>query len=57
MRGSKERIFESMPIYARIGMHLLFYGKEQRLLLGNKEVEHLLEEQSVKVLLFAFNLV
>jgi phosphatidylserine decarboxylase len=48
MRGGGEPFFESMPLYARLGMHLLFYGKEQVKLLGNKEVEELLREQSVK---------
>ena len=34
----------------RLGMHLLFYGKEQIALLGNKRVYELLHEQSIKVL-------
>lgn len=47
IRGTNQRIFESMPIYARLGMHLLFYGKEQvKLLEGSKRVEELLKEQS-----------
>ena len=33
----------------RLGMHLLFYGKEQTKLLRNKKVEELLHDQSVKV--------
>ncbi|KAJ7115920.1 phosphatidylserine decarboxylase-domain-containing protein [Mycena epipterygia] len=48
LRGSKEQIFEAMPIYARIGMHLLFYGNEQVRLLHSHTVESLLKEQSVK---------
>ncbi|KAJ7224252.1 phosphatidylserine decarboxylase-domain-containing protein, partial [Mycena pura] len=48
LRGSKDQIFEAMPIYARIGMHLLFYGSEQMRLLHSQNVEHLLKEQSVK---------
>ncbi|KJA28093.1 hypothetical protein HYPSUDRAFT_62487 [Hypholoma sublateritium FD-334 SS-4] len=48
VRGSSEPFFESMPLYARIGMHLLFYGKEQIKLLGNKHVDELLREESVK---------
>ncbi|KAJ7765384.1 phosphatidylserine decarboxylase-domain-containing protein [Mycena maculata] len=40
--------FEAMPIYARIGMHLLFYGKEEVRVLHMKEVEKLLKEQSIK---------
>ncbi|KAH8110282.1 phosphatidylserine decarboxylase-domain-containing protein [Phellopilus nigrolimitatus] len=41
-------MFESMPIYARIGMHLLFYGKEQRKLLEGGKLENMLREQSLK---------
>jgi len=48
LRGSNETFFETMPLYARLGMHLLFYGKEQIKLLGNKRVEEFLHEQSVK---------
>lgn len=29
VRSTGEKIFETMPIYARIGMHLLFYGPLQ----------------------------
>lgn len=47
IRGTNERFFESMPIYARLGMHLLFYGREQvKLLEGNRHIETLLMEQS-----------
>jgi len=35
---------------SRLGMHLLFYGKDQIKLLGTKPVEELLREQSIKVL-------
>jgi len=49
IRGTSERIFESMPIYARIGMHLLFYGKEQvELLEGNRKIDDLLRDESIK---------
>ncbi|KAJ7668349.1 phosphatidylserine decarboxylase-domain-containing protein [Mycena rosella] len=48
IRGSKEQIFEAMPIYARIGMHLLFYGNEQVRVLHSTKVETLLKEQSIK---------
>ncbi|KAH0836334.1 phosphatidylserine decarboxylase-domain-containing protein [Lanmaoa asiatica] len=48
-RKTGEKFFESMPIYARLGMHLLFCGKEQvKLLEGSKRVEDLLREQSVR---------
>lgn len=32
------KIFESMPIYVRLGMHLLYVGKEQEKLLGTTKV-------------------
>jgi len=48
VRGGNEKFFESMPLYTRLGMHLLFYGKEQVKLLGNKKVEEFLREQSIK---------
>lgn len=48
VRGSSEPFFETMPLYARLGMHLLFYGKEQVKALGNKRVDELLREESVK---------
>ncbi|KAJ3995608.1 phosphatidylserine decarboxylase-domain-containing protein [Lentinula boryana] len=48
VRGSGEKIFESMPIYARIGMHLLFYGSARETVLNYRSVEHLLQEQSIK---------
>ncbi|KIJ20648.1 hypothetical protein PAXINDRAFT_160190 [Paxillus involutus ATCC 200175] len=48
-RKTGEKFFESMPIYARLGMHLLFCGKEQvKLLEGNKHIEDLLREQSIR---------
>ncbi|KAF9244644.1 phosphatidylserine decarboxylase-domain-containing protein [Melanogaster broomeanus] len=48
-RKTGQKFFESMPIYARLGMHLLFCGKEQvKLLEGNKHIEDLLREQSIR---------
>jgi phosphatidylserine decarboxylase len=47
IRQTGDRIFETMPIYARIGMHLLFYGKAETRLLHWGRVESLLKEQSV----------
>ena len=49
IRGTGEKMFESMPIYARIGMHLLFYGKEQIKLLHWKTVEEHLRDMTIKV--------
>ena len=48
-RETGEPFWESMPIYPRLGMHLLFYGGEQRKLLHNKDVESILEELSLRV--------
>ncbi|CAK5267630.1 unnamed protein product [Mycena citricolor] len=48
IRGSKDQIFEAMPIYARIGMHLLFYGSGQIKVLHWQHIEDLLREQSIK---------
>ncbi|KZT54720.1 hypothetical protein CALCODRAFT_472936 [Calocera cornea HHB12733] len=48
IRQTGDRIFETMPIYTRIGMHLLFYGKAETALLHWGRVETLLREQSVR---------
>ncbi|KAG6827662.1 hypothetical protein H0H92_010858 [Tricholoma furcatifolium] len=48
VRATGETIFESMPIYARVGMHLLFYGYGRAKVLHTQTIEHLLQEQSVK---------
>ncbi|EJU00633.1 hypothetical protein DACRYDRAFT_23040 [Dacryopinax primogenitus] len=48
IRKTGDRIFETMPIYTRIGMHLLFYGKAETALLHWGRVETLLREQSMK---------
>ncbi|KAF8588159.1 hypothetical protein K439DRAFT_1645594 [Ramaria rubella] len=48
VRGTGDKFFESMPIYARIGMHLLFYGRLETKLLKSKIVETQLREQSIK---------
>lgn len=46
-RGEKE--FESMSIYVRIGMHLLYYGSQQEKVLQWKETQAILKAQSVKM--------
>lgn len=46
-RETGKRFFESMPIYPRLGMHLLFYGGEQRKILHNKSVEVILKDLSI----------
>ncbi|CAE6452374.1 unnamed protein product [Rhizoctonia solani] len=48
-RKTKEKKFEDMPIYARIGMHLLFNQSYlSQTLLGEKRVDKLLRDQSFK---------
>ncbi|KDE04171.1 hypothetical protein MVLG_05395 [Microbotryum lychnidis-dioicae p1A1 Lamole] len=42
------KIWESMPIYVRLGMQALYHGREQAHLLANKRVESFLREQSIK---------
>lgn len=45
-RQTGRKLFESMPIYVRVGMHLLFVeGSEY---MASKRVEKLLTDQSVK---------
>ncbi|KAF8495094.1 phosphatidylserine decarboxylase-domain-containing protein [Hysterangium stoloniferum] len=48
VRETREQFFESMPIYARLGMHLLFCGKLESALVKTKIVEDQLREQSIK---------
>ncbi|KAG6857427.1 hypothetical protein H0H87_003494 [Tephrocybe sp. NHM501043] len=48
IRETREPVFESMSIYARVGMHLLFYGRGRAKVLGTQRVENLLREQSIK---------
>ncbi|KIY68378.1 hypothetical protein CYLTODRAFT_395522 [Cylindrobasidium torrendii FP15055 ss-10] len=47
-RGTGEKVFESMPLYARIGMHLLFYGRAQILVLNTETVGGFLKRISEK---------
>lgn len=48
IRGSSEIFFEPMPIYVRVGMHLLFYGSKKTSLLRWGKVENLLKSMSEK---------
>lgn len=48
MRGTGEKFFESMPIYPRLGMHLLFYGGTQIKVLHNQTVESVLKSLSIR---------
>lgn len=38
-----------MPIYVRLGMHLLYIGKRQRKLLGHSKINELLKNQSINM--------
>lgn len=43
-----KKIFESMPIYVRVGMHLLFYKSKEQSFLRYKSVEDLLKTVSIR---------
>ncbi|TCD65978.1 hypothetical protein EIP91_001970 [Steccherinum ochraceum] len=47
-RQSGEKFFESMPLYPRLGMHLLFYGGTQVKVLHNQTVESVLKDLSIR---------
>ncbi|KAF7798967.1 hypothetical protein EIP86_010196 [Pleurotus ostreatoroseus] len=47
IRGTGDQFFESMPIYPRLGMHLLFYGGTQVKVLHNQTVESVLKDLSI----------
>ena len=48
-RTTGQKTFESMSIYVRIGMHLLYYGSEQEKALHWQRTLELLKEQSEKM--------
>ncbi|KAG8806155.1 hypothetical protein FRC17_005150 [Serendipita sp. 399] len=48
VRATGIKDFEEMPIYARIGMHLLFYGPAQLRFLRWSLVRNLLKSQSIR---------
>jgi len=48
IRGTDEKIWEKMPLYARLGMHLLFYGNEQIRFLHMKKIKNILRDQTLK---------
>ncbi|PWN43087.1 hypothetical protein IE81DRAFT_322804 [Ceraceosorus guamensis] len=48
IRGTNEKIFESMPIAVRLGMHLLFFGSKATSLLRYNSVEDVLESMSAR---------
>lgn len=48
-RKTGEKSWESMSIYVRLGMHLLYYGSRQERLLEMKKTQEALKEQSLKM--------
>ncbi|ORY72903.1 phosphatidylserine decarboxylase-domain-containing protein [Leucosporidium creatinivorum] len=42
------KVFESMPLYVRLGMQALYHGRRQAQLLASERVSKLLREQSIK---------
>ncbi|KAI0915368.1 hypothetical protein AcV5_003859 [Taiwanofungus camphoratus] len=48
VRGTGQRFFESMPIYPRLGMHLLFYGGTQKKVLHDRPIEAILKDVSIR---------
>ncbi|KAH8115026.1 phosphatidylserine decarboxylase-domain-containing protein [Phellopilus nigrolimitatus] len=48
VRATGEIVFESMPIYARIGMHLLFYGSFQIRILRWRAIRRILKSESIR---------
>lgn len=48
-RQTGAKTFESMSIYVRLGMHLLYYGTQQQKVLHWQRTEQLLKDQSVKM--------
>lgn len=48
-RKTGEKTLEAMPMYVRIGMHMLYYGSEQERVLGWDKTKMLLKEQSEKM--------
>lgn len=47
-RQTGHQFFESMPIYVRLGMHLLYVGSMEEHILQSRRVERLLEEESIR---------
>lgn len=48
-RRTDEKTWESMSVYVRLGMHLLYYGTYQERFLGTKRAITLLKDQSEKM--------
>ncbi|GAA5853053.1 hypothetical protein JCM9279_003796 [Rhodotorula babjevae] len=42
------KVWESMPLYVRVGMQALYHGREQAKLLESRRVEELFKQQSIK---------
>lgn len=48
IRGTDKTIFEAMPTYVRVGMHLLFYGSKKTSLLRYGKIENVLTKMTEK---------
>ena len=48
VRGTDKQFFEDMPLYVRVGMHLLFYGSKKSSLLRWGSVEDLLQKMTAR---------
>ncbi|KAI0737253.1 phosphatidylserine decarboxylase-domain-containing protein [Daedaleopsis nitida] len=48
VRATGERVFESMPLFTRLGMHLLFYGGAPVKLLHNHTIAGILKDLSIR---------
>jgi phosphatidylserine decarboxylase len=48
-RATNEKTWEAMSIYVRLGMHLLYYGTYQEMLLATRRANDLLAAQTLKM--------
>jgi len=48
-RSTREKHFENMSVYVRLGMHLLYYGSRQENILQWQKTEHILKAQTKKM--------
>ncbi|KAL5498145.1 hypothetical protein ACEPAH_2275 [Sanghuangporus vaninii] len=48
VRSTRQKIFEIMPLYARIGMHLLFHGPIEIRFLRWRAIRNLLKTESIR---------
>ena len=48
-RHTNEKSWESMSLYVRLGMHMLYYGTYQEMMLASKRVISMLQAQTLKM--------